>query len=338
MGSRKGWRGNNKRYEPAPPRPPDVSSRIGTTDLTNKNVQIYLLKLPSYLAKHFENPEDGIVGRLRIPDGAAHQDTHEDDKDDKDDKDEKKVPTPKIFINKRVTKESSSSQPEAAVTEFDMEYSTSASNMIVFSGSREGENDDMRVEGVVMHQCVAKPRMDEKYRSVNKNRTTAANKKDRFLLTMGERERLAAEREALKPMSMAETAKQREERKRQKEDARRHLDVPDAKWREYTKVAVFKAFEIQSHYTADELAKVVGEPTSRIRPIISEVCSYNKSGPFASRYELKDEFKTASQRQQKERDLEDHRLAQLELLRKRKEEQAEDDEDGMPPAKKARPN
>lgn len=323
--SKKSWRGRSRRRENNEPDEPDTTNLIGTTDLQNKDVQIYLVKMPGFLADQFKNPESGIVGRLRIPEqGSQPKNAASTLKPDEN--------GPRIFLDKHVN-----SKGNIAISEFNVEFQTTEPNMLVFSGNKDGKEASMRLEGTVVHQCMAKPKMTSGYRSVNKIRTRIANTATRELLRMDDRARKAAEREALKPMSMMETAKQREDRKKQKEDSRRHLDVPDEQWREIARVAVFKAFEIQAHYSADELAKDLQEPVARIRPIIGEVCSYNKAGPFSGKYELKDEFKTEAQRFQKKRELENHRLSQIENVKKRREERAEMEKD-LPPAKKARPS
>lgn len=335
MSSRK-WKSKSRRKQPPEPKAPDVSDLIGDTNIANKDVQIYLVKMPKLLCSQFENPENGIIGRLRIPQQPpASQTTKHETAVSNPSQPLSKNLNPKIFLDKLPPHKPNT---PTVMSEYDLEIQNSKASMLVFSSASEDAQPAMRLEGSVMHQCLAKPKFDATYRRVNKTRCSVANTTTRELLRMEDSDRKAAERAALKPMSMTETFKQREERKRQKEDARRHLDVPDKEWREYTRVAVFKAFEIQAHYSADQLARDVGEPTARLRSIIAEVCTYNKSGPFAGKYELKDEFKTVSQRQQKERDLEEHRLAQVELIKRRREERTEREKDQLPSLKKPRMN
>lgn len=330
------WRNKKRREEllASLPKEPDTSARIGQTDLKNKNVQIYLVKMPAFLAEQFEarGPGTGeVVARMRIP-GPDNKPKVENEGDEEEGRPAREKP--RIFLDKVCgTKDT---PKESVSTEYDVEFQAENPKMMVFSQNRQGEEVDMRMEGVVSFLCSARPKFDSKYRGMNKRRTMLSMQKSREVLRMDDSARKAADREALKPMSMTETAKQREVRKKQKEDSRRHLDVPDEKWREMARVDVFKAFEIQGHYTADELAKVIGEPLNRLRSVITEVCVYNKSGPFSGLYELKDEFKTVAQREQKERDLESHRLAQIELVKKRREERAERERQDGPASKKSR--
>lgn len=339
MSNRKGsWKGKKARQQTATVKEPDTSVPIGDTNLTHKDVSIYLVKMPHFLAECFESKDPSkqneVVARLRIPrfdssPGAS------------------KNSTARIFLDKVPTGNHGKSR-EAGVNGVDTEISTEFAldilkdgedpRMMVFSCNRTDDDVDMRMEGKVSFQCTARPKMDRAYRSLNKRRTLSSMQRTREMLRMDDSARKAVDREAIQPLSMTETAKQREERKQKKEDARRHLDVPDEKWREIARVAVFKAFEIQSHYSAEEIARVVEEPVSRLRSVITEVCAYNKSGPFAGRYELKDEFKTVSQRRQKERDLENYRLEQIEIAKKRREERADRERGEGPPSKKARQN
>lgn len=345
MSSKKGsWKKKSRQQQPAPSKEADTSPSIGETNLKHKNVQIYLVKMPAVLAKHFEpgaqiRPNE-IVGRLRIPrhkSGQAQGSRRE---------------PPRIFLDKVLTnlKGDTNKDPRRGKDklvdgldkgvipkEYDVNFPASGTDrkVMVFSCNREGEDPDMRIEGKVSFQCTARPKLDRTYRDMNKRRTKLSMQKGRGLLRMEDNDRLAVDREAIQPMALAETSKQREARKQKKDDARRHLDVPDEKWRENARHAVFMAFDIKSHYSADELAAAVNEPLSRLRSVITEVCSYNKSGPFAQRHELKDEFKTVAQRRQKERDLEDYKQEQIEMARKRREERAERDREA-PPSKKAR--
>lgn len=333
------WKGKNRRNEPPPPPVPDISDPIGEVNLANKDVKIYLVKMPQYLAQQFESRGPGqneIVGRLRLPgkDQKPKVD-HEEPLGDGEVRKPRKD-GPRIFLdNARGTKDI---QKQDILTEYELEFQHEDPKVMVFSQMRKTEKIDMKMEGVVNFLCSARPKFDDKFRSMNKRRTNLSLQKTRELKRLDDSARIAADREALKPMSMTETTKQREEKRRQKDEARRHLDVPDAKWREMARVDVFKAFEIQPHYTAEEVARVANEPLSRLRSVINEVCNYNKSGPFAGKYELKDEFKTVEQRKQKEQALEDYKLEQVELVKRRREERAERERLEGPAAKRSRLN
>ncbi|PXF48591.1 General transcription factor IIF subunit 2 [Gracilariopsis chorda] len=305
----------SKRRSGNVPSEPDTSDLIGNTDLSNKDVQVYLVRMPTFLAQQFQNPQHGVIGRLRIPtsqQGNPHN----------------SAPgvasnVPQIFLDKQPEP---TKNGQIAVKAYELEIQTDKPNIMIFSGSRTREDPDMKIEGTAMYQCIARPRMDGRYRSVTKARSEFANTHTKQLLRMDDKSRKAAEREALRPQTMMETAKQKEERKRQKEASRRHLDVPQGEWRAMLEKSIFQSFEMKPHYTAEELARAIGEPVLRIRPIMNDVCAYIKSGPFSGRYELKDELKTEKQRQQKRQMLEDHRLAQLEQVRKRKREMEHDNQ------------
>ncbi|KAI0563071.1 Transcription initiation factor IIF beta subunit [Gracilaria domingensis] len=314
-----GWRtkSKSKRRSNDVVNEPDTSDLVGETDITNKDVQVYLVRMPTFLAQQFEDPKHGTIGRLRIPTGPQQQkpSPHSNSLNNPN--------APRIFLDKQPV---ATKSLQIAVKEYELEIQTDKPNIMIFSGSRTGEKPDMRMEGTAMYQCIAKPNMNHTYRVMTKARSRIANTHTKQLLRMDDKSRKAAERDALRPQTMMETAKQREERKRQKEASRRHLDVPQGEWRAMLEKTIFQSFETKPHYTAEELARSVAEPVSRIRPIMNEVCAYIKSGPFSGRYELKDELKTEKQRQQKRQMLEDHRIAQMEQIRKRKREQEQENQ------------
>lgn len=205
-------------------------------------------------------------------------------------------------------------------TKYELLLQPSSTDMAIFSGNSLDENDNMKLEGIVDAQLHARPPMTDAFRKYNKWRTFQLNKAPPKMSIMTETEVKRSDQVALRPNSVNESVREREERKRAKEESRRHLDIKDDVWKEHIQTAIFRAYEIQAYYSADELAETLDEPVNRLRPFISELCQYNKAGPFSQKYELKDEFKTVSQRQLKERVLEQHRLSQLDLQKKRKEE------------------
>lgn len=295
------------------PTEPDTSNFIGSTNLANKDVQVYLVKMPTFLAEQFEDPQHGCVGRLRIPSGTVDEKPNLASPSGA----KKNSKAPHIFLDKQPVP---SKTGENSVNQFELLIQADKPNIFLFSSNRNAEDPDMKIEGSAMYQCLAKPVLDDGYRNMNRVRSKLANTHTKQLLRMDDKSRKAAEREALRPQSMMETAKQREDRKKQKEASRRHLDVPQGEWRAILEKTIFHSFEIKPHYTAEELAKSVGEPVLRIRPIMNDICAYVKSGPFAGRYELKDELKTENQRKEKRDKLEEYRLAQMEQVRKRKRE------------------
>lgn len=326
MSGKRFSKGKGRKAEKPPPKKFDPSELIGDVDLTNKDVQIYLVKMPDQLAQQFEDPSNGVVGRLRI----ADQSTATPNPENPSEKQQSK-----IFVDKVVSK-GGPKERQVVSTEYDVQLQRQNPNILIFSVNAEEKEDDARLEGFVSYQCQARPVMTDTYRKLNSARTYYMNKSSSKMLVMDSTQLKAAERVSLRPSAMMATAKEREEMRRAKENSRRHLDVPDEVWKENTRLHIFKAFEIQPYYTADELATTVGETATRIRPIIGEVCAYNKSGPSAGRYELKDEFKTVAQRQAKERELAEYQRAQAEATKKRKEERAEREKEDSSKNKKAR--
>lgn len=287
----------------------DTSAPTGATNLDNAATEVYLVKMPDFLLDQFSDPNlepssssSRPIGRLRIPEKGSDE-------------------MAKIFLdNPRPSKD-----PKAPPLsrEYELHPRSETPKIVVFSGDPTEPEGSMRVEGRVSTMAVARPKLDEGYRRINRMRVHKAGTSQRETQHMDESGRLAAERRALRPISMMETSKEKEERRRKHEEKRRHMDVPEEVWNDTAKKMLFAAFEGQSYWSADALSKVLNEPLARLRPIINELCQYNKSGPFNGKYELKDEFKSVKQREMKEKEMEEYAEKQKELERKRKAERAE---------------
>lgn len=319
---KKGRRGDKK-----PVKVFDPSPLVGDVDLSNRDIKIYLVKMPQQLASQFEDPSKGVVGRLRLAENTKTEATSTNES--------KPEALSQIFLDKVA----SSEDMDRTSKHYELhtfENQSTEPNIFVFSHDPNGETGDTRIEGTVSHQCQARPVMNKEFRLLNKHRSYAMNQNSSKMMVINESQRKTADLKALRPTALMETSKEREGRMRRKEDSLRHLDVPDGEWLEGTRAHVFKAFEIQPYYTGNELAKVLAETTARLRPIIQELCTYNSSAPFNGKYELKDEYKTVEQRKQKEERLAEYRESQAELIKKRKEERAEREKTEGPSSKKPR--
>lgn len=320
----KKWRSKQKRLDILPPKGPDESELIGKVDLANKDIKVYLVKMPEYLAEQFEDPKNGIVGRLRIPEKTPGSDTQNGEAEK----------GPRIFLDKPKPSERHNVRSrKEMITEYDLEFQQGTNETLVFSSNAKGEKEDVQIEGGVLHQCHAKPKLSTAYSRLTNIRMKMSKIAPRPLIEIGRKERIAAERDALRPTAMMETYKQREERKRDRENARRHLDVPTEQWTNHTVEAIFEAFSSQPFYTADNLARDLDENVTRLRPLIQKYCQYTNSGPFAGHYHLNDHLQTKAQLQSR-KDLEEkHREQQQEMARRRRAERADDDVEA-PAAKK----
>lgn len=352
MSGRRFGKGKGKRSDKSGPKKFDPSPLIGDVDLSRKNIKLYLVKMPGSLAKQFDDPSKGVVGRLRfadlkqekkepVPVDPTHRIEANDDPFEPgtqmlDTSVEKlhQIPDGFIFLDRGLA-QSKQSQDKLYKKYKILRHHTNT-EIAVFSSNTDSVKDDTRVEGIVESNFQVSPVMTGAYRLSNKlPSSTKSSRPGIRVMTQGEMHK--ADLKALRLSSMNETIKEHEERKRQKEESRRHLDIPDEKWREHVRSEIFQAFESNPYYTADQLARAIGDTTTRIRPIITEICQYNKSAPFAAHYELKDEFKTVKQREQKIRAIEEFRQAQLENQRKRKEDREREREKGdSSQSKKAR--
>ncbi len=273
---------------------PDDTPFIGDVNVDSADANVYLVKLPKSVYDRFTQPvPEGMVGpvlgRLRI--NAKEQ---------------------RMFID------GVPGGPEA----YDIRFQNIPPKITVFSQASMQEDAALRVEGRVSHQCAAQPVMSARLRTTVRQRTKMASTKTRTTLLMDDDTRRMADNEAMRPQAGIETARMREERKRAKEAKRKHLDVPEAEWREIAKRAVYTAFETSLMYTAEKLARDVDEPLSRLRSVINELCVYHKSGAFAGHYVLKVDFMSKEQKDEYKRTLEDFEKLEMEKKMKRREERS----------------
>jgi transcription initiation factor TFIIF subunit beta len=296
----------------------------GEVDLARHGIRSYLVKMPDFLLEEFENdsrPVGSIVGRLRIPepDSMAPNANPEEREDET---------APRIYVDNPV--DPNNLNPR----EFKLSFPDEPADIVLMSWKPKGDDPSMRVEGRIAYQCDARPPLNAAYRNINRRRVADEEDKYRETVHMDEGERIRAQNKAVRVTALAETVTQKEERTKKSLKARKHLDVPGEEYKVAIKTAVFRAFEGRLHYGAEELSKDIDEPLQTLRRVLNEVCMYNKAGPFSGKYELRDEFKTVAQREQKKQELEDHRLATIEDVKRRREERAQNEREKAEPAMK----
>lgn len=306
----------------------DAPAEFGEVNLNDHGVRTYLVKMPDFLAAEFDaaNRAPGsAVGRLRMPEGAmasVQPSTAENAVT------EEEVERPEIFVDAPI--DPSNSYPR----NFRLSFPKNPKDMLLMSWKPEGDDPNMRVDGRVEYQCDARPPFDQAYRDINRRRVENATQKFRETVHMDEGERIEAQNKSIRLTALVETTSQKEGRQKQKLKKREHMDHEGAEWREGVKKLVFRMFESKLHYTADELAQLVDEPVPRLRTILNEICMYNKSGPFSGKYEVRDEYKTQAQRDLKEQETEEKRLADIEDIKRRREERALHEREMKEPALK----
>lgn len=304
----------------------DGPPEYGEVNLAAHGVRSYMVKMPEFLAEEFENderPSGSVVGRLRIPGPDSMAPNPNPDDEGADDSN-----APRIFVDNPVN--TKREKPR----EFTLSFPDTPADIVLMSWKSQGDDPDMRVEGRIAYQCDARFPMDETYRQINRRRLAAAIDSFRPTAHMDEGGRIDAENKAVRVTALAETKKEKEERNKKAQKARKHLDVPGEEYREAIKTAVFRAFEGRLHYGAEELAKDIDEPLQTLRRTLNEICTYNHAGPFSGKYELKDEFKTVAQREQKLQEVEEARLATIEDVKRRREERAQNEREKAEPALK----
>ena len=321
-GGSKKWKNKQRKLEILAPKGPDESELIGKIDVGNKDVQVYLVKMPEYLAEQFEDPTNGVVGRMRISENMPRNGQSQSE-------------SARIFLDKpRPSKKLNIHNKKEMVTEYNLAFIPGMHETMVFSSNAKGEDENVQIEGRVLHTCHAKPKLDSSYARLTNIRSKMSKMRPRELMELDQKERKAAERASFRPDDMTPSAKEREEKKRQRERAKSHLDIPTEKWTAITTEAMFKAFGEHPFYTAENLARDLGETVHRLRPLLQKYCQYKKSGPFSGHYELKNHLQTDDLLKSRRELEEKHREHQLERARQRKAER--EGEDDAPPSKKVK--
>jgi transcription initiation factor TFIIF subunit beta len=297
---------------------------FGEVDLTEHGVRSYLVKMPEFLICEFEaeRPAGVPLGRLRVPDTSALAPIPRTEEGERSDA---AVELAQIFVDSPAAGSKAGMDSGEGQSQYELHFPDESADIVLFSYNPSGDDPDVCVRGRVRYQCDARPIMTERYRKINRRRVEDAAQQNRETVHMDEGERIAAQNRSMRVTAVAGSVVSKVARLRKKDAARSHLDDQSNEWREAARTVVFRAFESRLHYTAEELAQQCDEPLQRLRSIMNELCVYNKSGPFNGKYELKDEYKTVAQREQKEQELEDSRIAMLEDVKRRREEKSQNE-------------
>eukprot|EP00184_Porphyridium_aerugineum_P001937 CAMPEP_0184701586 /NCGR_PEP_ID=MMETSP0313-20130426/20545_1 /TAXON_ID=2792 /ORGANISM="Porphyridium aerugineum, Strain SAG 1380-2" /LENGTH=381 /DNA_ID=CAMNT_0027161695 /DNA_START=58 /DNA_END=1203 /DNA_ORIENTATION=- len=332
---------------------PDEFTKTGKVDVTMAGRKVYIVKFPNFLLENLEeraraamsnsggnvpglNPNP-IVGKLRLPiqmdDDVENTtkglvtltDSRTMQANGASKRSDGKPPVSggsSSNLNKSSTLGdaaggSGNSQLPKIPTQYDLRFLPEAPSTLIFSEDPADDHGVMRCEGRVAYHCVAQPHVNEAYLEINRARFENANKRGREVAFLDDKALRDAQVDELRPLAfLGVTPKDKEEKRRKQELLKRVSDTPmDDKWRDNTITKLFGLFERHSYWSLRSLLDETNESAQRLKPLVSELCVYNKRGPYMSMYELKDEFKTTQQRTDKEIDARDRRKAQMEMLR-----------------------
>uniref|UniRef100_A0A7S0ZJL6 TFIIF beta subunit HTH domain-containing protein n=1 Tax=Timspurckia oligopyrenoides TaxID=708627 RepID=A0A7S0ZJL6_9RHOD len=305
---------------------PDEITPTGHCDTTFAGRKVYLLKLPEFLLTHLQqsatesNTADPIVAKLKLPN------TMDDDAENALKGSIRLLP-PKPMQSGSTAPTSSTHEKKERPRipqEYEVKFLPEAPRTLLFSEEPADDKGRMRVEGRVSYHCVAQPVLDEAYLAVNQQRYERASKRNREVALMDDRTLRTAQVDELRPLINVESVREREEKRRRAELMKRGSDAPmDAKWKDTTVAKLFGLFERKPYWGIKALLDETNESMQRIKPLITELCVYNKRGPYAQFYELKDEYKTKRQRDEKDEDVNARRRAQMEAVRQKLQEMKE---------------
>jgi hypothetical protein len=209
---------------------------FGEVNLERHGVRAYLVKMPEFLMEEFETqrpalPAGAALGRLRIPDVNSMAPVRTAPSESaataaSGDPDDDNHPRARIILDNPIA------PAEDNPREFELHFPNDPADIVLLTWKPQGEDPDMRVEGRVKYQCVIRPKLDDSYRRINRQRVEEASQILRETVHMDEGERIDAQNRAMRVTAMAESTAQREERQKKKDASRRHLALPDEQWRE----------------------------------------------------------------------------------------------------------
>eukprot|EP00871_Galdieria_phlegrea_P002719 jgi/Galph1/3448/GphlegSOOS_G2075.1 len=251
-----------------------MSSLTGEVDKTLLNRKILLVKIPTVLLKEIEGncsnnqKKDSIL----LPSGSSFKQTNENGR---------------LLVHDEAGR----------VNESQIKWLPEKPSMVAFSQLKEDEKGRVVLEGTIERQGIiqASTRRGVQQSQDNKRSSRITNFLD-------EESSLLAHQDGLRPVRTLRLTEEAEERKRRKVESRRVIDAGDTDWKERSMLRLFQLFERKSYWTLRELNNELQLPGSRLKSIMNEICHCHRSGPFKGQYELKDEFKTKQQRDEKAAD------------------------------------
>jgi len=247
---------------------PTASSSSGTTkvDCTRSNQNVWLVKVPKYLAEVWEKADSSnIVGNLRIPLNST--------------------PNNVTFnLAENLTK-LGSLKDVTLPQRHKFIMSDVRQSMAVFSetpadddDSSEQTRDKLAFEGKIAKRADCRPIENANYMMMKRKAIEKACRPVR------QAKQLKEIVTSFKPINDHQMNVEPE--KRRKEEGKRVRDD-----REKVLETLYSAFEKHQYYTLKDLVGITKQPVVHLKSILRDVCNYNLKNPHKNTYELKPEYR-----------------------------------------------
>jgi len=254
-----------------------VESPYGSIDTSGLSKQMWLVLIPTKLSDAWANvPEGTTLGTLTFTRGSACNAN----------------PVIKQSLIASVAPEFTSSKPDLP-----LDYSIEAMVKKVptlhpFSRAADGS---VKIEGKVSRTCNLQMLRSEKYRAFCKNRLLSNVTSNRVVRSLETRDRNIGRANIRPPtggegfgdaiMKHGKTMLEFNERSSEDRGKRRKFEGQS------TRSVVFELYEQQRFWTVKELRSVSGRLEKELRPVLSELCEFRRSGEQKGTWELKKEFR-----------------------------------------------
>ncbi|KAJ1656306.1 hypothetical protein IWQ61_004104 [Dispira simplex] len=229
--------------------------------LDEAETNVWLVKVPLFLADRWRNidQEKQDLGKVRIydtpdPEGNTLSIILSDDPQHKDIPQEYKL----RVVNNQVD------------------------NLYVFSENEDNHATALR--GVVHHECSATPVYNDVYRSIMHQRMAQADKGNRKVQFMTERDR-----RSLMAPEMQESGNM---------VRKRAIDLDSRSARMERSVLmdkIFRCFEEHPYWAMKGFVEVTGQPVAYLKEILDEVATFHRKGSYSQTYSLKPEYSNRAQ-------------------------------------------
>mmetsp|Transcript_4475 Transcript_4475/g.8907 ORF Transcript_4475/g.8907 Transcript_4475/m.8907 type:complete len:325 (-) Transcript_4475:1395-2369(-) len=302
----------------------DEGIQVGEVDAHLQGRPVLLVKMPMFLLDFFRSQAQrgAPLGTLRMPEDDLVDELSEDDGGSAGAADghgvkERTTGKGQTAIIELPRGEETKNIPQ----QYDLRGTPGLPSLQIFSNDPEDDTGKVVAEGFVSHQYLAKAPQDDKYNQLKRMKIENSLRAHRTTGFMNDADLRETQAAIYRPQAMRETAEQREERKNK--TLRRVIEMPEAEWREKVMNKLFEIFAKRPYWKFKEIMQELpDEPRQKTKTLVNELCIYHKKGPFYEHHELKDEFKTAQQRQRKEEELAEREAERQQKLLERQELQS----------------
>lgn len=231
-------------------------------DLSGAKNDLWLVKVPKYLAEKWMNTPEGIpVGKLVLKKNHGR--------------------TAVTYTMDENLASSTIAQSRAVPTQYDFKMQgVGQQSLAVFSTSAAPSYAEKRsLEGGIVQKIDCRPVPNKNYMQLKKEQLIAASKPSRVTMQLE-----APVRSAYKPVSI--TREEKEENKRRKVEGKKIRISKDE-----LQSKLFKLFEKHQYYSYKDLTSITNQPQNFLSEVLKEICVYGKHPEHPHMWELREEYR-----------------------------------------------